>query len=375
MILGATGSVGRQAISVCQHCGFEIAAVSGNTNVAAMEAIARKNKIKRAAMADERSAADLRLRLADTETVVTSDVEQIASVEADIVVNSIVGIAGLKPTLAAISAGNDVALANKETLVAAGKIVMERAAEKNVKILPVDSEHSAVFQCMQGGGKIKKIILTASGGPFFGMSYEQLKGVTKAQALKHPNWSMGAKITIDCATLMNKGFELIEAVHLFGVDESQVEILIHRESVIHSMVEFEDNSILAQMGNPDMRLPIQYALTYPQRSPSAVEPLNLSQIGRLTFFACDEQVFVPIALCRKAIASGGTISAVLNGANERAVTHFLEDRIKFTDIGEILEKIYMGHNNIKNPDIEQILEADRSARAEVDALMERSACH
>ena len=376
ILLGATGSIGRSAIDVCLKNGYKIAGVSANRDVAGMEQMIRAHRIPLAVMADPQAAADLRVRVKDTETVVLGGakaVEQLATWEsADVVLNAIVGIAGLCPTLAAVRAGKDVALANKETLVTGGELVKAQAKKHGANILPVDSEHSAIFQCLQDIKRgIKSIILTASGGPFFGYTAEQLRAVTKAQALKHPNWNMGAKITIDSATMMNKGLELIEAVHLFDVAPEQVEIVVHRQSIVHSMVRFEDNSVLAQMGVPDMRLPIQYALAYPQSTAAIVEPLDLIGAGTLTFDACDEKTFRLVGLARHAITVGGTLPTVLNGANECAVAAFLADRIPFYRIPMIVEETCSRISPVLNPSLEDIIEADRLARQTADMLMER----
>ena len=277
--------------------------------------------------------------------------------------NAIVGIAGLRPTLAAIAAGKDVALANKETLVAAGEIVMRAAAEKGVHILPVDSEHSAVWQCVQGGEAfVRQILLTASGGPFFGYDRQELRAVELREALCHPNWNMGPKITVDSATMMNKGLELIEAVHLFHVPPESVSILVHRQSIVHSLVEFTDGSVLAQLGVPDMRMPIQYALTWPQRVPAPVERLDLAKVATLTFDAPDESVFTTIPLCRRAIASGGNLPAMLNGANEQAVRAMLAGEIRFVELFTLLERVYAQFRFIESPSLDSILESDRAAR-------------
>ncbi len=376
ILLGATGSIGCSAIDVCIKNGYEIAGVSANRDVAGMEQIIRAHHIPLAVMADEQAAADLRVRVNDTETVVLGGakaVEDLATWDsADVVLNAIVGIAGLRPTLAALHAGKDVALANKETLVTGGELVKAQAKKHGASVLPVDSEHSAIFQCLQDAKRnVKSIILTASGGPFFGYSAEKLRTVTKEQALKHPNWSMGAKITIDSATMMNKGLELIEAVHLFDVKPEQVEIVVHRQSIVHSMVRFEDNSVLAQMGVPDMRLPIQYALAYPDSTPAVVEPLDLIGAGTLTFDACDEETFRLVGLARYAITVGGTMPTILNGANECAVAAFLADRIPFYRIPMVVEEVCSRVEHVLNPSLEDIIEADRFARQTADILMER----
>ena len=291
--------------------------------------------------------------------------------EADVVVTAVVGMVGLLPTMAAIEAGKAIALANKETLVCAGQIVMRAAREKGVPILPVDSEHSAIFQCLQGaaGNRINRILLTASGGPFFGMSREQMRHVTKEQALHHPNWSMGAKITIDSASMMNKGLELIEAMWLYDVEPDDIDIVVHRESIVHSAVEFEDGSVIAQMGNPDMRLPIQYALTYPERVPCKVPPLDLPRKHNLTFFAPDEEAFPTLGLARRAAAARGNLGAIMNGANEAAVELFLHDKIPFYRIPELVQAAMDDVEYLPEITIEDVLASDRAAREIVKGLL------
>ncbi|MBQ7542085.1 MAG: 1-deoxy-D-xylulose-5-phosphate reductoisomerase [Clostridia bacterium] len=340
-ILGSTGSIGTQALEVAQLRGFGIFALTADRSVETMEKQIRAFRPRYAAMRSEDAAKDLRVRVADTSTEVLSGEEGvcfIASQRVDFVLNSIVGMAGLRPTLCAIDAGSTIALANKETLVAGGQLVMEKATAKGVQILPVDSEHSAIFQSLQGMARcseIRRILLTASGGPFFGRSREELAHVTVAEALRHPNWSMGAKITVDSATMMNKGLELIEAVWLFGVSPDQIEILVHRQSVVHSAVEFCDNSVIAQLGVPDMRIPIQYALTYPERYPSAVRQLRLEEYGSLTFEKPDYETFACINLCKSAILQGGLRPAAVNSANEEANAMFRRGEIGFLDIADL----------------------------------------
>ena len=328
VILGSTGSIGTQALEVCRRDGYKVVALAAGSNVELLEAQAREFNVKAVAVFNEEKANELKIKLADTDIKVLSGVEGVCSVaemEADIALNSIVGIAGLRPTLAAIESGKDIALANKETLVTGGDIVNRKAREKGVKILPVDSEHSAIFQSLQGAprGSLKKILLTASGGPFFGKTRNDLENVTVKEALAHPNWSMGAKITIDSATLMNKGLEVIEAVHLFGVSANDIEVLVHRQSILHSAVELSDGAVIGQLGTPDMRLPIQYALTYPERSNYAFEKLSLSDIGTLTFQKPDIETFRCLPLCISAINEGGLRPTAVNGANEEAVRLFL----------------------------------------------------
>ncbi len=367
-ILGSTGSIGTQAAQVATARGFNVVALAAGRNVAVAEEQIRRFAPALAAMADETAAKDLAVRVADTSTRVVCGEEGILEVAAydtaDTVLNSIVGIAGLAPTLTAINAGKNIALANKETIVTAGEIVMKAAADKGVSILPVDSEHSAIFQCLQGaaGNRPKKILLTASGGPFFGKKAEELKDITPAQALKHPNWDMGAKITIDSATLMNKGLEVIEAVHLFGMEAEDIDIIIHRESIIHSAVEFADGAVIAQLGVPDMKLPIQYALTYPERYECENEPLDLKRLGRLTFYEPDTDTFRCLAACLAAIKAGGLKPAAANGANELAVAMFLKGEIGFLDIGRLVWGAVENQPNVKNYTIDDVFAANIAAR-------------
>lgn len=369
-ILGSTGSIGTQALDVVTKRGYEVVALTASTNVAEIEKQIRQYKPKFAAMADEKAAAELKIAVADTDTRVLSGMEGVCECaalnEADTVLNSVVGIAGLRPTLCAIEQGKNIALANKETLVAGGELVMGKAKEKGVAILPVDSEHSAIFQCLQGMNKkdeLKSIILTASGGPFFGKTRDELKDVTVAQALKHPNWSMGAKITVDSATMMNKGLELIEAVWLFDVAPDKVDIVVHRESIIHSLIEYNDNSVIAQLGVPDMRIPIQYALTYPERFESPVKKLNLWEHPNLTFFKPDYDTFRCINLCREAITRGGLYPCIANGANEMANELFREGKIGFLQIADMVALAMEKAENTVGGSLEAILAADENARA------------
>jgi len=367
-ILGSTGSIGTQAAEVAIARDFNVVAIAAGKNVDVAEEQIRRFSPSIAAMSDPAAAAELKIRVADTNTKVLAGEEGVQAVavceKADTVLNSIVGIAGLAPTLAAIDAGKNIALANKETIVTAGEIVMKRAEEKGVKILPVDSEHSAIFQCLQGaaGNKPKKILLTASGGPFFGKKAEELKDVTPQMALKHPNWDMGAKITIDSATLMNKGLEVIEAVHLFGVKSQDIDIIIHRESIIHSAVEFADGAVIAQLGVPDMKLPIQYALTYPERYQCENEPLDLKKLGALTFYEPDTDTFRCLAACLDAIAKGGLKPAAANGANELAVELFLKGQIGFLDIGRLVEGAVANQPEVAAYDIDDVFAANMRAR-------------
>ena len=375
-ILGSTGSIGTQSLDVAEKRGYEVQVLTAGSNAKLLEEQIRKWKPKYAALADEEAAKELRIAVADTDTKVLmgkEGVNECASyADTDVVINAIVGIAGLVPTLTAISQGKDIALANKETLVAGGSLVMAQAEKKGVKILPVDSEHSAIFQCLEGMNKkeeLKSIILTASGGPFFGKTREELETVTLAQALKHPNWEMGAKITVDSATMMNKGLELIEAVWLFGVDPSMVDIVVHRESIIHSLIEYNDNSVIAQLGVPDMRIPIQYALTYPERFESPVKKLNLWEYSNLTFYKPDYETFRAINICREAITKGGLFPCVANGANEMANYLFRQGKIGFLDIADLVEKATEKTPTIENYTITDVLEADKMAREAVRNLI------
>lgn len=370
VILGSTGSIGTQALEVCRRDGYKVVALAAGSNIGLLEAQAREFKVKAVAVFNEEKANELKIKLRDTDIKVLSGVEgvcEVASMEADIALNSIVGIAGLRPTLAAIESGKDIALANKETLVTGGEIVNRKAREKGVKILPVDSEHSAIFQSLQGApaGSLKKILLTASGGPFFGKTRKDLENVTVKEALAHPNWSMGAKITIDSATLMNKGLEVIEAVHLFGLPASDIEILVHRQSILHSAVELSDGAVIGQLGTPDMRLPIQYALTYPERSNYAFEKLSLADVGTLTFQKPDTDTFRCLPLCIAAINEGGLRPTAVNGANEEAVRLFLEGKIKFLQIAELVEKAAYSVENKKDFGLDDILYIDKTARQAV----------
>ncbi len=358
-VLGSTGSIGTQTLDVARMHDVKVYAITANKNIKLLEQQAREFKPALVSVADESLYNDLKLALSDTNIKVSCGAEGTQSAAmvdgAEVVVNSIVGIAGLLPTLSAIEAKKDVALANKESLVTGGSLVMNAAKNSGVKILPVDSEHSAIFQCMQAckQSEVKKIILTASGGPFFGFDKEKLKTVTKEQALKHPNWDMGAKITIDSATLMNKGAELIEAVWLFNKSAEDIEIVVHRESVIHSLIELEDNAVLAQLGTPDMKIPIQYAITYPDRLESPAPRLSLTDYANLTFYKPDYETFEALAACKKAISLGGLYPCAVNCANEQAVKMFLEDKIKFAQIGELVSsaleyKNYEGEYTLKD---------------------------
>lgn len=371
-VLGSTGSIGTQTLDVARKQGYEIKTLVANRNVKKIEEQIREFKPEIAVMNDLQAAKDLKIKISDTDTKVLCGEDGIEAAatfkDADTVLNSFVGMAGLVPTVAAINAGKTIALANKETLVAGGDYVMNLAKEKGVDILPVDSEHSAIFQCLQGkapNNALKRIILTASGGPFFGFSREKLQNVKASDALKHPNWDMGQKITIDCATMMNKGFELIEAVHLFGVKPCDVDVLVHRESIVHSMVEYTDNSVIAQLGVPDMRIPIQYALTYPNRYESPVKQLDLAKLCTLSFYEPDTYAFGCLDVCKKAIAKGGLAPTAVNGANEVAVSLFLQDKIGFFDIENIAREALDNQKKIEYSTVEEVIEADKSAREAV----------
>lgn len=371
-ILGSTGSIGRQSLDIVEHLNISVCALTAGTNVARMAQQCRKYLPKLAVMSTQEAAEDLAKKIADLPVTVAWGEEGLVRAatmqEADCVITAVVGMVGLKPTLAAIAAGKRIGLANKETLVCAGELVMAAAKKHNAQIIPVDSEHSAIFQCLMGAGdhrQIKKLILTCSGGPFFGKTREELGVITKADALRHPNWKMGDKITIDCATLMNKGLEVIEAMRLYDLPLEQVDVVIHRQSIAHSFVEFVDGAVMAQLGSPDMRLPIQLAMTYPDRVVCPVEPLDLTKCGALTFSAPDMDAFPCLALARDCAKTGGTACPVMNGANEEAVALFLQDKIGFYDIYDLVSKAVDAVPFVQNPTLEQILEADRLARQSV----------
>lgn len=374
VLLGSTGSIGTQSLDVIRAQGYEVLALAAGRSVDKMLSQISQFAPKAVAMADEKAAEVLRTRLAGVTGAphVYSGKDGLVALarmeEADVVLNAVVGIAGLPATLAALQAGHDVALANKESLVTGGYLVTNAAKENGAKLLPVDSEHSAIFQCLQdeySARSLQKILLTASGGPFFGKTRQELERVTKADALRHPNWAMGAKITIDSASLMNKGLELIEAVWLFGLRPEQVQIVVQRQSVIHSMVQFSDHSILAQLGVPDMRIPIQYALTWPQRGAAIAPELDFTQLRQLTFDTADEETFRCLAACKKAIAKGGLGPCAANGANEEAVRLFLEDKIPFLKIGELVEGIVDSEAWGGTYTLDDVYECDRMARAYV----------
>lgn len=368
-ILGSTGSIGTQSLDVCRMHGYSIKCLTANSNVDLMEAQIREFKPEIVCMMNEKAASTLKAKISDMNTKVVAGLDGLIECAvydgADTVLNSVVGMIGLQPTLEAIKARKTIALANKETLVAGGHLVTNLAKEYGVSILPVDSEHSAIFQAMQGSpskSAVKKIILTASGGPFFGKTLEELEHVTAADALKHPNWDMGQKITIDSATMMNKGLEFIEAKWLFDMPNEDIEIVVHRESVVHSAIVYQDNSMIAQLGVPDMRIPIQYALTYPERKPSPVASLSLSDYGRLTFFEPDYENFKCIDVCRNAIEMGGLHPAAANGANEESVRLFLEGKIKFTDIAYLNNEAMKNALDKKDFTLDDVLETDKKAR-------------
>lgn len=371
-LLGSTGSIGRQSLEVIQACGMKVGALTANSNVARMEEQARQFQPELAVMMDEQAAADLKVRLADTPVRVAGGLEGLLEAaelpKTDTVITAVVGMVGLRPTMAAIREGKRIALANKETLVCAGQLVTEEARDYGAKILPVDSEHSALFQSLQGckdRGEVKRLILTCSGGPFFGKTRKELEGMTREDALQHPNWSMGAKITVDSATLMNKGLEFIEAMHLYQMPPEKISIVVHRESIIHSLVEYCDNAMIAQMGTPDMRLPIQYALTWPERVVGPATPLDLCSCGPLTFAQPDTETFQCLALALEAAKTGGTAGAILNGANEAAVALFLEGKIGFLDIADRVRRAMEQVKVIADPSMTQVLEADAAAREAV----------
>ena len=373
-ILGSTGSIGRQTLEVAAACGHRVLALTAHHNIALLEQQARTFHPILAAAADPTAAAALAMRLSDTDIRVLAGEEGVLAAarlpQADTAVTALVGIAGLAPTLAAIDSGKRIALANKETLVCAGELVMSAAEASGAEILPVDSEHSALFQSLEGcrdRGGVKRLILTCSGGPFYGRTASELKGMTREDALQHPNWSMGAKITVDSATLMNKGLELIEAVWLFGLPPEKIQIVVQRQSIVHSAVQYSDNSIIAQLGVPDMRIPIQYALTYPARVPGVVPELDFTTLKLLTFDVADEETFRCLAACKKAIKKGGLGPCAANGANEEAVKLFLEDKIGFLDIGRLVEAVVDSDSFGGDYTLADVYECDKMARAFVRA--------
>lgn len=375
-ILGSTGSIGRQSLDIVSRMeGVRVCALTAGSSVELMAQQCREFKPKLAVMATEKAALELKTALSDLDIRVSWGeaglIEAATMEDADCVITAVVGMVGLKPTLAAIRAGKRIGLANKETLVCAGELVMDEAEKHGVEIIPVDSEHSAIFQCLMGNHdrrEVKRLILTCSGGPFYGKTPEELKTVTKADALKHPNWKMGAKITIDCATLMNKGLEVIEAMRLYRMPIGKVSVLVHRQSIVHSMVEFVDGAVMAQLGAPDMRLPIQLALTYPERMDCPVDPLDLTTCGALTFVHPDLERFPCLTLAYECGQKGGTACPAMNGANEEAVAMYLRDEIGFYDIYRLVSAAVEAVPFIQNPTLEQILEADRLAREAVRNL-------
>ena len=371
-ILGSTGSIGRQSLDIISRLPVRVAALTAGTSVELMAQQCREFRPDLAVMATQEAAEALAKEISDLPTRVSWGEEGLIEAatiqEADCVITAVVGMVGLKPTLAAIRARKRIGLANKETLVCAGELVMAEAEKYGTEIIPVDSEHSAIFQCLMGcnnAREVKKLILTCSGGPFFGMTQEQLKNVTKADALKHPNWKMGAKITIDCATLMNKGLEVIEAMRLYRMPVEQVDVVIHRQSIVHSLVEYVDGAVMAQLGAPDMRLPIQLALTYPERIECPVDALDLTTCGALTFVKPDMENFPCLALARTCGKAGGNACSAMNGANEEAVAMFLKDEIGFYDIYRLVDRAVETVPFVTNPSLEEILEADRLARLAV----------
>lgn len=368
-ILGATGSIGRQTLDVAEQLGLRVAALTAHMDVERLEAQVRKFRPRLAVLTDEAAARDLAVRLADMDTKVLGGPEALLEAavcpEADTVVTAVVGMVGLRPTLAAIRERKRIALANKETLVCAGQLVMDAADTHGAEIVPVDSEHSAIFQCLQGCAdrrEIRRLILTCSGGPFYGMTYEEVGKMTKADALRHPNWTMGPKITVDCATLMNKGLEVIEAMRLYRLPLRQVDAVIHRQSIVHSLVEFHDGAMLAQLGTPDMKLPIRYAMTYPNRAVSPAEPLDLLKCPPLTFAEPDEEVFRCLKIAKQCAAIGNVYCAAMNGANEEAVAAFLCDEIGICAIPDLIEAALDKTETVYQPQLSDILEADRLAR-------------
>ena len=374
-ILGSTGSIGRQTLDVAEMLGLCVTALTADKNVERMEQQCRAWKPKLAVMADEAAAEELKRRLSDMNITVMSGMDGLIAAaeehDADTVVTAVSGMIGLRPTLAAIRAKKRIALANKETLVCAGELVMAEAARCGAEIIPVDSEHSAIFQCLMGCSdrrEIRRLILTCSGGPFYGMSREEVKNMTRHDALKHPNWKMGEKITIDCATLMNKGLEIIEAMRLYNLPLEQVDAVIHRQSIVHSLVEFRDGAVMAQLGTPDMRIPIGLAMTYPERAENPAQPLDLLTMSALTFAQPDEQTFPCFALAKESARIGGTACAVMNGANEAAVALFLQEKIGFYDISDAVSHALSSVSLEKADSLEAILCADRMARA---AVMEK----
>ena len=368
-ILGSTGSIGTQTLSIArEYKNIQVKAITANSNIKLLEEQAREFKPELVAVADEEKAKELKIRLADTNVKVVSGKQGLIAAavypSVETVVTAVVGISGLEPTIEAIKAGKDIALANKETLVTGGHIVTALAKEKNISILPVDSEHSAIFQSLMGNNQkeIKRILLTASGGPFYGKKRSELTDICPEDALKHPNWDMGAKVTIDSSTLVNKGLEVIEAKWLFDIDIDKIKVLIHRQSIVHSMVEYVDNGIIAQLGAPDMRLPIQFALTYPNRLPMKENELDFAKFNQLTFDEPDTETFFALELAKKAGREGGSLSTVFNSADEAAVELFLQGKLSYMGISDAIQRAMEDIENIQNPTLEQILQTDKLAR-------------
>ncbi|MBQ3103681.1 MAG: 1-deoxy-D-xylulose-5-phosphate reductoisomerase [Oscillospiraceae bacterium] len=377
VLLGSTGSIGRQTLEVARELGLRVEALSANTSLDLLEQQTREFLPRFVVLYDAAAAKEMKSRIADLKVEVLGGMEGLLTIAtldtADTVVTAVVGMIGLQPTMAAIKKGKRIAFANKETLVCAGEMVMDAADRYGAEIIPVDSEHSAIFQCLQGSrdkNEIKRLILTCSGGPFFGRKYDELLSVRREDALRHPNWAMGAKITVDSATLMNKGLEVIEAMRLYRLGLDQVDVVIHRQSVIHSLVEYRDGAMLAQLGTPNMKLPIRYAMTYPARAESCDEPLDLLTCGALTFAEPDREAFPCLRIAEDCAKAGGTACTVMNGANEAAVALFLQDRIGFCDIHKLIEKALNTVEGKSNPTLEDILEADRLARAAVSHFAE-----
>lgn len=375
-LLGSTGSIGLQTLDVAREHGYKIEALTAYSNVDVIENQIREFKPSFAALVDKKAAADLKQRVRDLPVKVLSGIEGVSfcasEAKGEITLNSVVGMAGLKPTIDAINAGKTIALANKETLVAGGKLVTDAAKKNGVSILPVDSEHSAIFQCLLGSPRnsaLKRIILTASGGPFFGKTKEELQKVTLADALKHPSWSMGQKITIDSATMFNKGLELIEAVWLFDVEPDMIDIVVHRESIVHSLIEYDDNSVIAQLGHPDMRLPIQFAITYPDRFPSPEKQLDLWDVGNLSFYKPDYETFPCMDICRNAIKKGGLYPAAVNCANEEANLLFRQGKISFTDIPRLISEAAEYTENKPDYTLDDVYNTDSLMRETVRKLI------
>lgn len=367
-ILGSTGSIGTQTLEVARKLNLKVNAVSAYSSIELLEEQIREFRPALAVVFDEKKAAELKTNIADTDTKVLSGMDglfEICHDDSELLVNAVVGMVGLAPTMEAIKAKKNIAFANKETLVAGGELVMKAVRENGVKLLPVDSEHSAIFQCLQAAPpdkKLKKILLTASGGPFFGKTTDELRDVTVEQALNHPNWAMGSKITIDSATMMNKGLEIIEAAWLFDTDPDDIKVVVHRESIIHSMVEFTDHSILAQLGMPDMRIPIQYAITYPERVPSLVPEIDWKTLSKMTFYSADDVTFKCLAACKKAMKKGGLYPAVANGANEVANRLFRDKKISFLDIGDLVSSAVDELTVEPASTLDDVFAADRLAR-------------